>query len=100
MIINYITCKDKKEAEKIAKILINKKLAACANIFPISSLYMWKGRLVNEKEHVLITKSVKRNAKKLMEEVKRTHSYEIPCILQLDVKANKEFERWINENSC
>ena len=40
----YITCSDKKEAEKIALALVNEKLAACANIIPrVVSVFSWKG---------------------------------------------------------
>ncbi|MGB9613556.1 MAG: divalent-cation tolerance protein CutA, partial [Candidatus Margulisiibacteriota bacterium] len=46
----YITASSSKEAQKIAEILIEEKLVACANIFPIKSIYRWKGKLCREKE--------------------------------------------------
>ena len=44
----YITCKDKKEARKISRFLLEKKLIACANIFPIESMYRWEGKMVDD----------------------------------------------------
>ncbi|MBW2966233.1 divalent-cation tolerance protein CutA [Candidatus Woesearchaeota archaeon] len=95
MIIEYIVCKNKAEAEKIVNHLLKKKLIACANIFPINSLYKWKGKLQKDKEFVLLAKTQKNKLYSLEKEVKGIHSYEIPCILQINAKANKEYERWL-----
>jgi periplasmic divalent cation tolerance protein len=92
MIINYITCKNKAEAKKIANALLKKKLIACANIFPVDSLYKWKGKLNSDKEAVLLAKTNKDIAK----EVKKLHSYECPCIIKINAAANKEFANWLN----
>ena len=78
MTLVYITCKGKKEAEKISMHLLKKRLIACANIFPIKSMYWWEEKIVNDKENVIIAKTSNRNFKKLESEVKKIHSYEIP----------------------
>lgn len=96
-IIVYITHKNQEEAEKIVSHLLNKKLIACANIFPIKSSYWWKGKIENSDEVVSIAKTKKENWKKIKSEVKKIHSYEVPCIIKMDVEANEEFEKWINE---
>lgn len=72
MILVYITCKNNKEANKIAKQLLQKKLIACANIFPITSLYKWEGKIANDKETVLLLKAVEKNFEKIKKEVKFT----------------------------
>jgi len=97
MISVYITCKDKKEAKKIAKKLLEKRLAGCCNIFPIESLYRWKGKIVSDKEQILIAKTIKKNLKILKVEVKRLHSYDVPCILSFKEEANKEYSDWIKK---
>jgi periplasmic divalent cation tolerance protein len=97
MILTYITCKNKKEAEKIANHLLKNKLIACANIFPVNSLYRWKGKLQKDKEFVLIAKNIKTKAKQVENAVKKIHSYDIPCIIQKEVTANKEYVRWIQD---
>jgi periplasmic divalent cation tolerance protein len=95
MIICYITCKDDSEAERISKALIEKKLIACANYFPIKSLYRWKEELAREKEVVLLAKSLQKNFAAIQKEVRALHSYEVPCILKLNVEANNEYEDWV-----
>ena len=91
----YITNPNKKVAKKIALHLLKKKLAACTNIFPIESYYLWKGKIGNSKETVLIVKTKKENFKKIKNEIKKIHPYLIPCIIEFDVEANKEYEKWL-----
>lgn len=97
MLLAYITCKDKKEAKRISLHLLKKRLIACANIFPIKSLYRWQGRIVEDKESVIIAKTSSKKYKKVQEEVRKTHSYQIPCILRIDADANKDYQRWMNK---
>jgi len=91
----YITNKDETEAKKIAQHLLDKKLIACANIFPINSVFLWKGKLKDTKEVVAIVKTKKENFEKVKNEVMKIHSYECPCIAKIDAEANKEFENWV-----
>lgn len=99
MALAYITCKDKNEAEKIALCLLKKRLIACANIFPIGSLYWWNGKIVKDQESVIIAKTKDKNFKKLINQVKKMHSYQIPCILKIDAVANKDYEAWTGKET-
>ena len=96
MVFVYITCKDKKEARKISMHLIKNKLVACTNSFPIESSYVWKGKIVEETEYVILAKTIKKNYSKVQEEVKKVHSYEVPCICLLESTDNKEYSKWMN----
>ena len=96
MTIAYITCKDKREAERISMHLLKKRLIACANIFPIKSMYWWNGKIVNGNENVVIAKTNNKNFKKVVNEVKKIHSYSIPCILKLNAASNKEYGAWVD----
>lgn len=93
----YITNPTKKEAKKIAQYLLKKRLIACANIFPISSLYWWKGKIVDEKEVVLIGKTIGANFEKIKKEVEKIHSYSIPCIIKIPVSSNKKYFNWLKK---
>jgi periplasmic divalent cation tolerance protein len=92
----YITTKDQKEAEKIASVVLKKRLASCANIIPkISSQYWWKGKLVKDAESVLLLKTFDINFAKLEKAVKQQHSYTVPCIVAFEIKrGNKDYLRW------
>lgn len=93
--IIYITCKDLKEARRISLHLLKKRLIACANIHPIRSLYWWRGKIEDEKENVVIAKTLDKNYNKIKMEVKKVHSYTIPCILKIKAEANKEYLDWV-----
>ena len=97
MIFVYITCKDKKEAFKISKMLLDKKLIACANIYPIISMFRWKNKIQNNQEIVLLVKTLENKYKSIKKEVEKIHSYETPCILKIKVKGNNKFEKWVKE---
>jgi len=83
MIIIYVTCKNKEEAKKIAKAMIDKKLVACANIINSDSLYNWQGKLQDTHESILLMKTSEDRFEKVKEQVKAIHSYDTPCILKI-----------------
>jgi periplasmic divalent cation tolerance protein len=95
--IIYITCPNIEEAKNIAKELLEKKLIACANMLPIESLYVWEDKLTEDKEIVLLLKTKQEKANIVEEEIKKIHSYDIPCILKLDAEANPEYNKWVEE---
>jgi len=97
MTLVYITCKDNKEAEKISKHLLEKRLIACANLHPIRSLYWWEGKIQDDNEVVVIAKTLEKNYNKIKEEVKKMHSYDVPCILKIDAEANESYDKWVKE---
>lgn len=94
-IFAYITNPTQEEAKKIAMHLLEKKIIACANIFPISSLYWWEGKITDEKEHILIAKTTEKNFERLKKEVEKIHSYTIPCIIKIPVSSNEKYEKWL-----
>ena len=98
MIFIYITCKNKREAKRIGLFLVKKRLAACCNIFPIESIYWWRNKIVKDKEVVLIAKTLKKNFRKIEKEVKRLHSYTVPCILEIPItQGSKDFLNWLEK---
>lgn len=97
MLIIYVTCKNNKEAEKIAKQLLEKKLAACANILSSKSLYNWKGKLEKQNEAILLLKTTESKFESVKQTVKKMHSYKVPCILKLKAEANDGYFSWLKK---
>jgi len=100
-IVVLITSKDKKEAEKIARGLLEAKLIACANIIDgIQSLFWWQGKIDSSKEVLLVIKTKNILFKKVSTKVKFLHSYQTPEIIALPiVHGSKDYLGWIN-SSC
>ncbi len=93
----YMTAGSEEEAVKIARYLLEKRLIACANIFPIRSMYWWEGKIEDDREFAIIAKTRADKFKDLKEEVKRIHSYTTPCICSFVVEEGlREFLDWID----
>lgn len=97
----YITTKDKEEARKIGRELVEKKLAACVNIIDnMNSIYWWQGKVEEDTEVVLIAKTKENLVQDLIKKVKEMHSYDCPCIVSLPIKeGNEDYLRWIEDNT-
>lgn len=96
-----VTTSSKEEGEKIGRALVERRLAACANIVPsISSIFSWEGKINREQESLMILKSKRGCLAQLIEEVKRQHSYSVPEIIALPiVDGSPEYLKWIRENT-
>jgi len=95
----YITCPNMVEAENLARILVNNKVAACINIIPnIKSIYTWQDKVEEAQEVLLIIKTVEENLEKLEEVVKKYHPYTVPEIISWPIKTgNIEYLKWMSE---
>lgn len=100
IVFAYITAKNISEAKKIGAVLVKERLCACVNIFPVMhSIYRWNSKINSDKEVVLIAKTTKKMFAKLSVRVRQLHSYECPCILQLEITdGNKKYVKWLKEN--
>jgi periplasmic divalent cation tolerance protein len=98
----YITNSSEAEAKKIARLLLESKLIACANIYKnISSIYSWESQIQESEEALIIAKTQTKLVQSVIDKVKSVHSYTCPCIISLAIdKANPEFLDWIkNQDS-
>lgn len=84
MILIFTTFNKKSEAIKIGKALLNERLIACYNLFPIESAYRWKRKIVDDKEFFMILKTEDANYKKVEDFIKKNHSYEVPEIVSIN----------------
>jgi len=91
----YVTYKNQEEADKVVNTLLEKKLIACANFFPVSSVYRWEGKIEHQSEVVSFIKTRKENFGVVRDEILKIHSYETPCILKLDADINESYGNWV-----
>ncbi len=97
-LVIYVTYPSEEEATSICAKLLEKELIACANIYPVQSMYRWKGKINKEKEWISILKTTERNWEKLESEINKLHSYDTPCITHWSANANNKYSKWISEN--
>jgi periplasmic divalent cation tolerance protein len=92
------TAGSEKEARKIAKKLVEARLAACVNIIPgVFSLFYWEGKLCQERETMILIKTARGQCREIMNKIKEIHSYEVPEMLffRVDV-GEKRYLQWVS----
>lgn len=99
-IVVFITCPNIFEGQRIAQLLVEHKLAACVNIVrDVKSLYWWKGNIERSDEVLLIVKSDAKILEKLIDTVKRNHSYTVPEIIAIPIMGgNPDYLKWLNDS--
>jgi periplasmic divalent cation tolerance protein len=98
--IVLVTCGSLAEARKIARALVQKRLAACVNIVgsQVESVYLWKAKVETARERLLIIKTSAKRLRRVEEDVRRLHSYETPEFLVLRVAGgSKGYLEWLAE---
>lgn len=96
-IVILSTCGSPEEGLRIARALVEARLAACVNIVPAAaSVYRWQGRLQESSEAILMIKSSRGLFERLQKELAKLHSYEVPEVLALPVLGGSEnYLNWI-----
>ena len=96
----YITAADMDEARRIAKTLVEERLAACVNILGrIESVYHWEGEVQFAEEAAFLAKTTEACFDALAARVRELHSYELPCVVAAPLaRGEAAFLGWIGEN--
>ena len=92
----YIPIGSEAEASRLSNLAIKERLAACANIFPIQSGFMWEGAMHEEAEFILVLKTMVYQKKALREFLESNHPYETPCILSWNAEVNDAYAAWVD----
>lgn len=98
-VIAFVTTESNEEAKRIAKALVERKLAACVNVIPqVVSYYWWDGKIASDQEAKLVIKTKSGLMEKLIETVKNLHSYEVCEVTCVPiVGGNADYLNWIGE---
>lgn len=88
-VVVLVTYGSRAEAQRIAREIVSRRLAACANLLETSvqSVYRWKGRVEKAREFLLLIKTSARRLPALEAEVRRLHSYDVPEFIALPIIA-------------
>ncbi len=94
----YVTAPDHETALKISRAIVEERLAACANILgPMTSVYRWEGKVMEEGEVAFIAKTIEAQLPPLMARIKALHPYQVPCIVAWPIAAGHQpYLDWIS----
>jgi len=95
------TAGSKEEAQKIARGLVERRLAACVNVVgPIESVYRWKGAVESAEEFLCVVKTTAGAMEGVQAAIQELHSYELPECVAVPIESGGErYLRWIGENA-
>ena len=99
-IIVFVTCETKVQAENMAQVIVEGKLAACVNVLPaVRSCFRWEGKLKWSEETLMLVKTTRGRFNQLQDQIKEMHTYEIPEIVAVGIDdAFDRYIQWIDES--
>ncbi|MDJ0593571.1 MAG: divalent-cation tolerance protein CutA [Pleurocapsa sp. MO_226.B13] len=98
-VVVLVTVASLQQGEAIARTLLDEKLAACINVFPVDSWYLWQGSISSEREYQLTIKTDINLFSQLADKIKTLHDYEVPEIIALPIVAgSKPYLNWLGDN--
>jgi periplasmic divalent cation tolerance protein len=97
VLIVLTNCPDAEVADRIARTLVEQKLAACVNRMPaVDSVYRWQGAVERAVEVPLLIKSTRERLPEVQEAIRALHPYEVPEIVAIPVVAGlPAYLRWV-----
>jgi len=88
------------DSGRIARILVEKKLAACINVISVQSIYRWNEKIEDEREHLLIIKTNELKIEQLKETIQEIHPYKVPECIVLPIEDGlSAYLNWISEST-
>src|SRR2546421_7951332 len=96
--IVLVTCPPLAPARKMARAVVQTRLAACVNLIhsPVESFYTWKGKLEKAGEYLLVMKTTAKQLPALENKVNRLHSYDVPEFIALPItEGSKKYLSWL-----
>ncbi|MEK7072352.1 MAG: divalent-cation tolerance protein CutA [Patescibacteria group bacterium] len=98
MVFIYTTCATSEEAERLGKLILEQKLGACIDYWPIHSMYNWKGEYKKISEMMLIIATFESKLETVNDLISNHHSYSTPLIAGVDVRRiNRAYKEWMME---
>ena len=100
-LIVFTNLPDRETAEKLALLLIERRLAACVSVLaPCSSVYRWQGEIQHDEEHPLLIKTTQDRYAELETSIRANHPYELPEIIAVPVTgALPAYLHWIESET-
>lgn len=95
-----VACPDMDTAKSIARAAVKARLAACANISSIESVYRWQDAVEEDPEVLVELKTVRGRAPALAALIRDIHSYDLPAITWHTIEPDAETAAWLKETTA
>lgn len=99
MDVVFSTFPSRQSALEASRALVSERLAACANIAEISSVYSWRGKMEEDGEFLCLFKTPARNRAALERRLAELHPYEVPEIARIEASASGPYSEWVSDST-
>ena len=94
------TAPSREVALELARALVDRRIAACVNVLPATSVYRWEGEVQEEDEHVLVIKTRRTHVDDIKDLFAERHPYEVPELISLEVEdGSSEYLTWLRDET-
>ncbi|NDD54887.1 divalent-cation tolerance protein CutA [bacterium] len=93
----YVTFSSEAQALEIIEQLLERRLVACANLFPARSVYKWENMMQKAEETVALLKTLPERSTQVVHLIQKLHAYQVPCIAQANVEVTPSFGEWLSK---
>lgn len=98
MVFIYTTCANSDEAKLLGKLIIESKMGACVDYWPINSMYNWENDLKEVSQTMLVITTLESKLEDVNELISNHHSYSTPLIAGVDIRRmNRAYKEWMTE---
>ena len=99
-LVVFVTCPNRRHAQRLARMLVRQRLAACVNIVPsVQSFFWWQGRVNRAQEALLIVKTTATRFEALRRSICAQHPYDVPEVIAVPIqKGHRPYLTWIEES--
>lgn len=96
MVFIYTTCESSDEAKRLGKLILDKKLGACVDYWPVQSMYKWEGNLKHLSQVMLSIATFENRLEDVNDLISEHHGYSVPMIAGVDVRRiNRAYREWM-----
>jgi periplasmic divalent cation tolerance protein len=94
------TAPSKEVALEISRALVDRRLAACVNVSPATSVYRWEGEVRTEDEHLMLIKTRRTYVDDILDLFKEVHPHDVPELIALEVEdGSAEYLKWVRDET-
>lgn len=98
MVFIYTTCATEEEAKKIAKLILDGKMGACVDYWPVTSMFNWEGESKEVNQIMLSVATFENKLEDVNDLISKHHSYSVPMIAGVDVRRiNRAYREWMTQ---
>jgi len=98
MVFVYTTCASTEEAKKLGSLIIERKIGACVDFWPVESVYMWEGKMEDRSQAMLMITTLESKLPDVENLISQNHSYSVPLVAGVDIRRlNHSYKEWMVE---